>query len=85
MGHWSRQKIAKNALLDYQAENNSSSLDGCPGLRAAMRDHKKKVWFSLAKAWVRRAVQQREGALVGWLVGVLSIVLWQRILGLIRA
>jgi len=39
MGHWSRTKIEKNELLQWQADYNSSSIDGCPGMRTAVRDH----------------------------------------------
>ncbi|EEQ89539.1 hypothetical protein RJZ56_007457 [Blastomyces dermatitidis] len=38
MGHWASNKIAKNELHAYQVKMNSDSLDGLPGLRAAMRE-----------------------------------------------
>ncbi|PGH14533.1 hypothetical protein AJ79_03026 [Helicocarpus griseus UAMH5409] len=38
MGHWAATKISKNQLHAYQADMNADSLDGLPGLKAAMRD-----------------------------------------------
>ena len=69
MGHWSRRKIETNTLLDWQREYNSSSLDGCPGMRSAMRDQGGRVWVALLKARVRRVGMQREALLVGGVVG----------------
>lgn len=82
MGHWARTKVAKNALLTYQAENNASSLDGCTGLRAAMRDHGERIWLSNGKALVRRVVGQREGVAVGTVLGVLILLFWQSLWGM---
>lgn len=69
MGHWAHQKIETNTLLDYQAEKNSSSLDGCPGMRSAMRDHGDRVWFVLLKARMRRIRTQWDAVLVGIVLG----------------
>lgn len=70
MGHWSHRKVETNTLLDYQAENNSSSLDGCPGMRSAMRDHGERVWLALMKARIRKIGTQREAVLVGIFLGM---------------
>lgn len=70
MGHWSHRKIETNTLLDWQAEYNSSSLDGCPGMRSAMRDHGDRVWVTLLKARIRRIGTQTEAVLVGIVLGV---------------
>lgn len=78
MGHWSHRKIETNTLLDYQAENNSSSLDECPGMRSAMRDHGDRVWFTLLKARMRRIGAQREAVLVGIVIGVALLLSVQR-------
>lgn len=82
MGHWSRNMIEKNALLDWQAKWNSSSLDGCPGMRSAMRDHGDRVWVTLAKARLCRIFVQREALFVGWVLGVVWVLfvqfLWSR-------
>ena len=74
LGHWARKKIESNQLLDYQAENNSSSLDGCPGMRAAMRDHGDIVWLALARAGVRRIVAQKEALIVGIALGMVLLL-----------
>ncbi|OAX79215.1 hypothetical protein ACJ72_06464 [Emergomyces africanus] len=52
MGHWASTKIAKNELHAYQAVMNVYSLDGLPGLRAAMRDSAggnplRKMWIDV--------------------------------------
>lgn len=74
MGHWAHRKIESNTLLDYQAENNSSSLDGCPGMRSAMRDHGDRVWLALLKARMRRVRTQWDAVLVGIILGVVLLV-----------
>ena len=74
LGHWARKKIESNQLLDYQAENNSGSLDGCPGMRAAMRDHGDIVWLTLARARVRRIVAQKEALIVGITLGLVLLL-----------
>lgn len=77
MGHWARTKIDKNELLNWQAHYNSSSLDGCPGMRSAMRDHGDWVWFTLAKARARRIWMQREALWTGWVLGVVCLLFAQ--------
>ena len=75
MGHWSHNKVEKNEMLAWQAEYNSSSLDGCPGLRTAMRDHKETVWVSLARSRMRRIMAQRDAVGFGMLLGVIAMLL----------
>ncbi|EEH18550.2 hypothetical protein PABG_07610 [Paracoccidioides brasiliensis Pb03] len=41
MAQWTANKIASNKLHAWQAEMNSHSIDGLPGLRVAMRDRAK--------------------------------------------
>ena len=74
LGHWARKKIESNQLLDYQTENNSSSLDGCPGMRAAMRDHGDNVWLTLTRARVRRIAAQKEALIVGFALGMVLLL-----------
>ena len=81
MGHWSRNKIEKNELLEWQAYYNSSSIDGCPGMRSAMRDHGDRVWFVLIRARVRRLLAQKEALSVGLCVGVVLVLVFQFIQG----
>ena len=80
LGHWSRKKIENNQLLDYQAEWNSGSLDGCPGMRAAMRDHGDIVWLTLAGARVRRIAAQKEALIVGIALGMVLLLISEMLL-----
>lgn len=72
--------IDKNKLLDYQAANNSFSLDGCPALRSAMRDRGDWVGVTLLRARMRRIGAQREAVLVGVVIGVLLVFAGQMVL-----
>lgn len=82
MGHWANNKISKNELLTWQAKYNSSSLDGLPGMRAAMRDSGESVPWSLSRARARRVLLgEREGLVVGVLLGVILAILGQMLLG----
>lgn len=74
MGHWSHRKVETDTLLEWQAEYNSSSLDGCPGMRSAMRGRGERVWVSLLQARMRRIGKQREAVLVGVVIGVALVV-----------
>lgn len=69
MGHWAHKKVETNTLLDYQAEKNSSSMDGFPGMRSAMRDHGDRVWLALVKARMRRIGTQWDAIMVGIVLG----------------
>lgn len=77
MGHWSRNKIEKNELLQYQADNNLSSIDGCPGMRTAMRDHGDLIWLSCAKARCRRVKGEKDALFVGIIIGAALSLLIQ--------
>ena len=82
MGHWANNKISKNELLTWQAKYNSSSLDGLPGIRAAMRDNGESVPWTLLKARARRVLLgEREGIVIGVLLGVILAILGQMLLG----
>ncbi len=80
LGHWSRKKIENNQLLEYQAENNFSSLDGCPGMRAAMRDHGDIVWLTMARARARRIAAQKEALIVGIALGMVFLLISEMLL-----
>ena len=84
LGHWARKKIESNQLLDYQAENNSGSLDGCPGMRAAMRDHGDNVWLTLTRARVRIIAAQKEALIVGIALGMVLLLSSETLLRQIR-
>ena len=74
LGHWAHKQVESNTLLDYQAKWNASSLDGCPGMRAAMRDHGEVVWLALANARVRRLAAQKEALVVGIVLGMVFLI-----------
>ena len=72
---------AQGKMLEYRAKNNSRSLDGLPGLRAARRDKGERVWLEgLEKVW-RRLVAQREGVLLGFLLALGFVLLGNFIRG----
>ena len=80
MGHWASRKIETNSLLEYQAHNNSSSLDGCPGMRTAMRDHGERVWLTLMKAEIRKLYAQKKALILSAVVGMVLLLLFQTVL-----
>ena len=84
LGHWARKKIENNQLLDYQAENNSGSLDGCPGMRTAMRDHGDNVWLTLTRARAQRIAAQKEALIVGIALGMVLLLSSEMLLRQIR-
>jgi hypothetical protein len=75
MDQWAAQKTSNNSLIRYQRDNNSCSIDGLPGLRAARRDagEKGKLWLGDAKARLTRATAERHGAALGFMI---ALVLW---------
>jgi hypothetical protein len=77
LGHWASKQVESNTLLEYQAKWNASSLDGCPGMRAAMKDHGEVVWLALAKARVRRLAAQKEALVVGIVLGMVFLLALQ--------
>lgn len=79
MGHWASKKIEKNELRKYQAGNNAYSLDGLPGLRAALRDAGRSVLWARISARGRTIVGQKETLGVGVLIGILMVALWQMV------
>ena len=80
LGHWARKSIESNQLLDYQAKNNFDSLDGCPGMRTAMRDHGDIIWLALAKARVRRVAAQTEALTIGIALGMVLLFVYELLL-----
>lgn len=74
MSDWTGKAELKEELQTYQAKWNSSSLDGLPGMRAAVRDAGKRYWVLEMKAQVRRVGQQKGTLLVGIFVGM--VLLW---------
>lgn len=77
MGHWASKQIEKDTLREYQKKNNAYSLDGLPGLRAAVRDAGRSVWWAKMIAWMGRIAAQREALGIGMLVGCLGLLVAQ--------
>lgn len=74
LSDWVGKVELKKELQKYQAKWNSSSLDGLPGMRAAVRDAGKRYWVLEMRAQVRRVGQQRGALLVGVFIGM--VLLW---------
>lgn len=55
MAEWAGGKMKKGELESYQAEWNSSSLDGLPGLRAAREKRGESLlWVRDTIVWLKR-------------------------------
>lgn len=74
LSDWVGKVELKNELQRYQAEWNSSSLDGLPGMRAAVRDAGERYWVLEMRAHIRRVGQQRGALLVGIFIGM--VLFW---------
>ncbi|CAG8950166.1 hypothetical protein HYFRA_00008403 [Hymenoscyphus fraxineus] len=74
LGHWASKQIEKNELGAYQIKNNLSSLDGLPGLKTARREAGQNLLFVDFVAFCKRVLAQREGLMVGLLMGFLIYV-----------
>ena len=74
MNSFCKKLEAQGRLRGYQAGFNSKSLDGLPGLRVARRDQGERLWLTDAKAWAKKITAQKEGILVGLLIGVLTMI-----------
>ncbi|KAI9855257.1 MAG: hypothetical protein M1813_000490 [Trichoglossum hirsutum] len=75
LGHFAAIKCENNAMASYQAEWNAASLDGLPGLRAAMRARGMRIWWECFLAWARRLAGQREAFALGFFVGTVAVAL----------
>lgn len=80
LGHWASKTVEKNELGAYQIKNNTSSLDGLPGLKSARRDAGQNLLLVDSQAFARRVAAQREALVVGVLMGFLVCLagLWVR-------
>lgn len=74
LSDWAGKVELKNELQKYQAVWNSSSLDGLPGMRAAVRDAGERYWVLEMRARIRRVGQQKGALLVGIFIGM--VLLW---------
>lgn len=70
------KKVKDNAVEDFQAQWNTRSLDGLPGLRAARRMKGEWLWVLDLRAKVVRAVTPWETMLLGMVMGMgLAVVI----------
>lgn len=68
---WAEKLIEKGGLKSYQAEWNSGSLDGLPGLRSARREKgERALWVRDLLIGAKRVGYEWEGLLVGLGVGI---------------
>ncbi|KAL1644764.1 hypothetical protein SLS58_004229 [Diplodia intermedia] len=76
MSNWAAKMLAKDgAIQGYQRQNNSYSLDGCPGMKSARRAGGEVLLLGNARARLRRMVIGEWGAVVlGALLMLLGIV-----------
>ncbi|KFY46167.1 hypothetical protein V494_00574 [Pseudogymnoascus sp. VKM F-4513 (FW-928)] len=74
MSLWTKKKMEKNALFEYQQNNNYDSLDGLTGLKSARRDRGETMLVTDAKAWIRKVWGQKDAMLVGFLLAHLIYV-----------
>lgn len=74
LSDWVGKVDLKNELQKYHAKWNSSSLDGLPGMRAAVREAGERYWVLEMRAQVRRVGQQRGTLLIGIFIGM--VLLW---------
>lgn len=79
MDSWAVSKAQNNTLNAYQGLNNSSSIDGLPGLRTARRDTGQTLWIGDAMARVSRILAEREAVATGF---ALAVVLYLLMAGL---
>jgi hypothetical protein len=58
-------------LDDYQAKNNTYSIDGLPGLLSFRKRLGKSIVFDEIKRWIRSVwYGKMDAVLLGWLIGV---------------
>ncbi|ELR10104.1 hypothetical protein VC83_07565 [Pseudogymnoascus destructans] len=68
IGHWAKKKMDKNALFEYQQNNNHDSLDGLAGLKSARRDRGELMLVADVRAWMRKVWGQKDAMLVGFML-----------------
>ncbi|TQV98055.1 pyridoxamine phosphate oxidase [Cordyceps javanica] len=70
LDYWSGVMVSKNTALKYQAEHNSRSMDGLPGMKTARRDNGELLWLGDAAAYLRRTSSEKVSVAIGFLLGV---------------
>lgn len=81
LGDWAR-KMNKEKLFDYQKNNNSTSLDGLPGLKSVRRAQGHMEWMDAMRTKAMLLLTQKDALLVGIFIGVL-LMMSTRIAGLL--
>jgi hypothetical protein len=66
----SGNQVKANTMVNYQNQNNNSSIDGLPGLRAARRGAGQTLWIGDAKARLVRIAAEREALATGFAAAV---------------
>ncbi|KAF4621541.1 hypothetical protein G7Y89_g14533 [Cudoniella acicularis] len=77
LGHWAGKQVEKNEIGAYQMKNNAESLDGLPGLKSARRDRGEWIPFVDARVWAKGVLVERGALTVGFLMGVVMVLLMQ--------
>ncbi|KAK1999760.1 pyridoxamine phosphate oxidase [Colletotrichum falcatum] len=67
-----KKRADNNTVNTYHVENNRTSIDGLPGLRAARRGAGETLWVTDARARLARAARQTDGLLLGLLLAALA-------------
>lgn len=79
LSKWAEKRIQKGELESYQAEWNSDSLDGLPGMRIARKKKGENLlWVGDAAAWLKRT--RWDAYLLGIAVGATFGVVGTRII-----
>ncbi|KAF2131275.1 hypothetical protein P153DRAFT_191624 [Dothidotthia symphoricarpi CBS 119687] len=71
---WSRKKLEKQEMADYQKNMNHRSLDGLPGLMSARRTRDENFAVEDTKAWLRKVNKQQDAVALGIGFGVLLML-----------
>lgn len=64
------KQVQRNNMQKYQAQANTQSLDGLPGLRAARRDAGQRLWVGDAKVRVKKILAETEAIMFGFCLAV---------------
>ena len=79
LGEWGRKTVEKGKMEAYRVQWNSRSLDGLLGLRTARREGRE--WWGVPEvgAFVKRVLGEREGLVVGVIVGVVASAVFRAV------
>ena len=77
---WTGQQLKQGKMGAYIAKNNTRSLDGLTGMKAARRAAGEVLWFGDLRAWLGRLLQQREALCTGAVLALVVIKALQYLL-----